>query len=142
MNMLKEIKTQITIKVTPDAIWAVLTNFKRYPEWNPFILHAEGNIQEGSRIKINIKPAGGKAMIFKPTVLKVTPNKELRWLGSLFIKGLFDGEHCFQLIDNNDGTTAFIHSERFTGIFSGLFDADKTKAGFELMNNKLKEVLE
>jgi len=140
--MLKEIKTQIVINASPSEVWSVLTDFKRYPDWNPFILHIEGDVKEGSRIKIRIQPSGSKAMTFKPRVLKMEPNQELRWFGSLICKGLFDGEHCFELIDNHNGTTTFIHSERFSGIFLGLFHTNNTKIGFELMNNKLKELVE
>ncbi|AGF59335.1 hypothetical protein B0P06_002330 [Clostridium saccharoperbutylacetonicum] len=83
-------------------------------------------------------------MIFKPTILKFTPNKELRWLGRLFIPGLFDGEHIFELISNNDGTTTLIQREKFHGILvpllkNSLYD---TKAGFDLMNKKIKEICE
>ena len=140
--MLKEIKTQITINASSDKVWSILTDFEKYPDWNPFILYVKGNVQEESRIEIKVKALNKKAMTFKPTVLKVTPNKELRWLGSLMVKGLFDGEHCFELNDNDNGTTTLIHSECFKGIFGGLFNTDDTKAGFELMNNKLKALVE
>ncbi|MCL2588218.1 MAG: SRPBCC domain-containing protein [Oscillospiraceae bacterium] len=140
--MLKEIKTQIVINASPNKVWSALTDFKRYPEWNPFILHVEGDVKEGSRIKIRVKPAESKIMTFKPTVLKMEPKKELRWLGSLVFKGLFDGEHSFELIDNDNGTTTFIHAERFSGIFVGRFNTSNTKIGFELMNDRLKELIE
>lgn len=140
--MLKEIKTQILINASPNKVWFALTNFEQYPDWNPFILYVKGDVKEGKRIKISVKPSGAKAMTFKPIVLKVEPAKELRWLGSLIFKGLFDGEHRFELIDNNDGTTTFIHSERFSGIFVKQFKTDNTKIGFELMNNRLKELAE
>ena len=39
-------------------------------------------------------------MTFKPNILVFEENKELRWLGKLFFKGLFDGEHKFEIIDN------------------------------------------
>jgi len=140
--MRKEISTQINIDATPQKVWKVLTDFEAYPSWNPFILAVKGNIAEKSRIEINVKPKDSKAMVFKPTVLKVSPNRELRWLGSLMVKGLFDGEHRFELQDNGDGTTTFIHSENFSGIFIRFFDTEKTKAGFEMMNQRLKELAE
>jgi len=59
--------------------------------------------------------------------------------------GLFDGEHKFELIDNNNGTTTFVQSEKFTGILVPLFrkmlDVN-TRNGFSLMNEKLKELAE
>jgi hypothetical protein len=88
---------------------------------------------------------GASGMTFKPTVLVYTEAKEFRWLGHLFIKGLFDGEHCFRLIDNKDGTTTFIQSEQFEGIlvplFSKMLDTN-TIEGFRQMNKKLKQEAE
>ena len=60
-------------------------------------------------------------------------------------KGLFDGEHKFELIDNGDGTTTFLHSEKFKGLLVGLFKnqlENNTKKGFELMNASLKNYIE
>ena len=56
-------------------------------------------------------------------------------------RGLFDGERYFELKDNNNRTTTFVHTERFTGTFTVMFNTDKTKYEFELMNNKLKNLV-
>ena len=66
-------------------------------------------------------------MIFKPIILTRINNKELSWQGKLLFKGLFDGKHKFELIDNGDGTTTFIQSEKFSGIFVWLFNPRNTK---------------
>lgn len=143
--MKKTIETQILIHATPEKVWSILTNFKAYPEWNPFIKSIEGEVKQGNIIKAKIHPPDGSAMIFKPKVLVFDKNKEFRWLGHLFFAGLFDGEHIFELIDNQDGTTTFKHSEQFGGILVSLFSKmlDKnTKNGFNLMNQKIKELAE
>jgi len=78
---------------------------------------------------------------FKPVVLTLNENTELKWLGHLWFKGLFDGEHKFKLTDNGNGTTNFEQSENFSGILVKLFSKslDKdTKNGFEQMNKELK----
>lgn len=33
--MAKEVKTEILIKAAPEKVWAILTNFENYPNWNP-----------------------------------------------------------------------------------------------------------
>lgn len=140
--MAKEIKTSISINATPEQVWKVLTDFKSYPKWNPFILSLEGNVAVGNKIKAKIAPPESKSMTFKPKVLEFAPNKKFVWLGHLLFKGIFDGQHQFELIDNGDGTTLFIQSERFSGILKGMLNLEKTKRGFESMNEKLKEVVE
>lgn len=140
-----EIKTQIIINATPNKVWTVLTDFKDYPNWNPFIKSITGEPKVGQQITVSIVSTEGKAMTFKPEVVVFNPNREFRWIGKLLFKGLFDGEHKFELIDNGNGTTIFNHSEKFKGIVVLLFKKqlkDNTKKGFELMNESLKKRVE
>lgn len=140
--MAKELKTQIRIEASPVQVWAVLTDFEKYPDWNPFIKSLTGKVAVGQTIEARLEPPGGSGMTFKPTVLAVEKNKELRWLGRLFFKGLFDGEHRFELTDNGDGSTTLRQSEQFSGILVPLFNniiEVNTRNGFEAMNRKLKE---
>ena len=134
--MTKQIKTSITISASKERIWQILTAFDKYPEWNSFIKSVSGDVKVGNQIQIKLQ-----GMTFKPFVLTLTENAELKWLGHLWFKGLFDGEHLFKLTDNGDGTTQFEQSEHFSGILVKLFSKslDKdTKNGFEQMNKELK----
>lgn len=138
--MALEIKTSIVINTTPDKVWKVLTDFEKYPDWNPFLKEVLGEVKEGNRIKI---VADG--MKFKPKILTYTENKELKWRGRLLLPGLFDGKHCFVLIDNGDGSTTLEHSEKFSGILVPFLKKKlrtETKANFEKMNQLLKERVE
>ena len=143
--MAKEIKTEIQINATPERVWAILTDFDAYPTWNPFIKSLTGEVKVGNTITARIEPPKAKGMTFKPKVLVFEANQEFRWLGHLLIPGLFDGEHKFQLIDNGNGTTTFIQSEKFKGILVPLFKKMldiNTVNGFNEMNQKLKEIVE
>lgn len=143
--MLKQIRTEILIKASPEMVWSALTDFSNYKTWNPFIKSIQGQVVVGQKITVILHPPEGSRMTFKPTVLALNRNKEFRWLGHLLFKGLFDGEHKFELIDNNDGATIFIQSETFKGIlvplFSKMLDINTTN-GFKLMNEKLKMMVE
>lgn len=135
--MTKEINTSIIINATTQQVWNVLTDFDSYPLWNPFVKSITGKVAVNNRVKIKLP-----GMQFKPVVLAFEANRELRWLGNLLVKGLFDGEHQFLLRDNGNGTTTFLHSEKFSGllvpIFSKKLDTE-TRQGFEQMNLALKE---
>lgn len=143
--MAKELITEIKIKANPAQVWAVLTDFSSYTKWNPFIKSLTGDVKVGKTITARLEPPKASGMTFKPKVLVFEANKKFVWLGHLFIKGLFDGEHSFELIDNLDGTTTFIQSEKFGGILVPLFNKmieTNTKEGFESMNKALKERIE
>lgn len=138
----KEIRTEIVIKSTPEKIWAVLTDTHNYPHWNPFIKAIKGEIKEGQKISVKIMPPKSKAFTFNPTIITMVENRKLSWLGKFLFSGFFDGEHSFELIDNGNGTVTFVQSEEFKGVFVWLFNPQKTKEGFNLMNQKLKELAE
>lgn len=143
--MAKELITEIKIKANPAKVWAVLTDFSSYPAWNPFIKSLTGDVKVGHTIIARLEPPKATGMTFKPKVLVLEANKKFVWLGHLLFKGLFDGEHSFELIDNLDGTTTFIQSEKFGGILVPLFNKmidTNTKEGFESMNKALKERIE
>lgn len=50
-------------------------------------------------------------MSFRPMLLKVANQQELRWLGRLGLPGLFDGQHYFQLTALSNGGTRFTQGE-------------------------------
>ena len=140
-----EITKEVVIKATAEIVWTILTDFKNYPSWNPFIKSVEGNIEVGSKPEVTIMQSAAKRTTFKPRVLTLVPARELSWLGRLLLPKIFDGEHKFELIENRNGTTTFRQSEKFSGILVPLFKKqleNNTAKGFEEMNKKLKELAE
>ena len=139
---MKQIHTDILIDASAARVWEVLSDFAAFPEWNPFLKAAKGDLMPGSKLEVRIKPEGGAGMTFKPTVLKAEPGKELRWLGRLVMRGVFDGEHHFIIESLGESQVRFIQGERFTGVLvpimalMGLFG--KTEQGFGDMNQALK----
>lgn len=142
---MKTIRTEIDIDASPHTVWTLLTDFGRYSDWNPFIPRAAGPIQEGATIEVQLEPPGGRGMTFRPTLQRVEPPRELRWLGHLFIPNLFDGEHIFELHPNGAGGTRFVQREKFGGWLVPLLWPlleDSTRRGFEAMNAALKREAE
>ncbi|QDH78341.1 SRPBCC domain-containing protein [Echinicola soli] len=135
-----KIATHIHISAKPQEVWKVLMDTKQYPQWNPFVQSLSGEVAEGKRIKVKLP-----GMTFTPTVLALKPNREFRWRGKLLIKGLFDGEHSFQLQAADNDCTLFLHSETFSGLLVPLFKKKlltTTNDGFEAMNRALKNRVE
>ena len=137
---MKTLRTEIHIEAPLEAVWDILTDFARYPDWNPLIPHAEGPIREGATITVRIEPPGGRGMTFRPTLRRVEPHRELRWLGHLWIPKLFDGEHIFEL-HPEDGGTRFVQRETFSGLLVPLLWGSMegpTHRGFQAMSRALK----
>ncbi len=141
---MRELRREIEIDAPPESVWAVLSDFAAYSEWNPFIRRIGGELREGARLEVRIEPPGARATTFKPTVRAVKTNRELRWLGRLLLPGVVDGEHSLRIEPLDGGRSRFVQSERFTGLLVGLVGGTlaKTEAGFEQMNTALKARVE
>jgi hypothetical protein len=135
-----EIRTHTEIDATATEVWAVLTDFDSYPDWNPFITSISGDRAVGGKLRVRIEPPGARAMQFTPTVLAANPSQELRWLGRFLMPGLVDGEHSFQIEALGDNRVRVTQQEQFRGILVPLMRSTlaKTRAGFEAMNAALK----
>ena len=73
-------------------------------------------------------------MTFHPVVLVAELERELRWLGRLFVPGLFDGEHRFLIEPLSEHRVRFVHSEVFSGLLLPLLWRSldtQTRQGFE-----------
>ena len=137
---MKELRTEIEIQATPDKVWQVLTSLDKYPEWNPFIHHAIGKAKIGEKVDITFK-SGAKEMTLHCTVVKVEPNKELRWKYHVALPILFSGEHSFIIEQIEGNKIRFIDREIFNGLLvsSQAKDIDtNSKQGFEAMDRALK----
>ena len=140
MWAMRELRRDIEIDAPPEGVWAVVTSFDAYPDWNPFIRRISGELREGAKLEVRIAPPDARATTFKPTVRAVEANRELRWLGRLLLPGIFDGEHSLRIEPLDGGRSRFVQSERFSWLLVGLVKGTltKTETGFEQMNVALK----
>ncbi len=137
---MKEIRTELLIEAPPGRVWAALTDVAQFPDWNPFIPRVQGRVRKGAQLEVRITPPAARAMTFRPTVIHLVPERELRWLGRLWVPRLFDGEHIFELHPEADGTR-FVQRERFSGLLVPLLwnqMEGPTRSGFITMNEALK----
>ncbi|MFC3493144.1 SRPBCC family protein [Glycomyces rhizosphaerae] len=134
------IETTVHVDARANEVWAVLTDFPAYGEWNPFITEISGLLAEDERLEASFLQPNGKTNRFRPRVLRVSPARQIRWLGKLGPGGLFDGEHYFVLEPQPDGSTVLTHGERFTGVLVPAMKSllADTEQGFASMNSALE----
>ena len=139
---MKELHSQIEIEAPAEHVWQLLTDFAAYPEWNPFIRRVNGRPEVDEQLVVRMRPSGTRGLTFRPTVMTVEPNRQLRWLGHLLVPGLFDGEHIFEIEELARDRVLFVQREVFKGLLVPLLarslDRD-TQRGFEEMNRALRE---
>ncbi len=132
----------VEIAAAAKRVWAILTDFSAYPQWNPFIVSIEGRLKSGAILTLQLALPGKPVMTFKPRLKIVSSPRELRWVSQVLAPGLFEGEHGFR-IEPLASDRCRLHSvEDFSGVFvpilvPGLQQA--SRAGFEAMKQAVKE---
>jgi uncharacterized protein YndB with AHSA1/START domain len=90
----KELRSEIEIDAPPERVWESLIDSPDIPQ--P-VRSAIGERRVGEQLKVHLKPRGGRGATFRIKLLRVEPGRELRWRGHLWVRGLFDGEHTFEI---------------------------------------------
>lgn len=139
------IETEIEIERSCEEVWRVFRSFDTYGEWNPFIQELGFEPGKSDRLNVLMHPPGGKPMWFKPQIKALEEGRRLVWLGHLLVPKVFDGEHYFELEPLGEDRCRFVQGERFTGVlvpFLRKMLDTQTRAGFDAMNQALKERVE
>jgi hypothetical protein len=137
---MKTVSATTQIDAPPMAVWAVLTELSRYPEWNPLFREASGEIAVGSRITLRaVQPANGRLMTVKAKIVAADPGAELRWASAL--PAIMSGEHSFVLTPLNGGTR-LAQTEIYGGLLAATVSIPRTETIFQAMNDALKQRVE
>ena len=54
---MKELHAEIEIQATAERVWQLLTDFERFPQWNPFIRQVKGQAKVGAKLEAHIQNA-------------------------------------------------------------------------------------
>ena len=137
---MKTVSATTQIDAPPMAVWAVLTDLSRYPEWNPLFREASGEVAVGERITLRaVQPSNGRLMTVKAKIVAADPGAELRWTSNL--TGIMSGEHSFVLTPL-DGGTRLAQTEIYGGLLAATVSIPRTETIFQAMNDALKQRVE
>ena len=137
---MRTIQTEIGVLAPASTTWSILIDTDAWAKWNPFA-RMTGRVAMGKRVSVALTPPGKSPMTLRPTIVKLEPGRELRWLGHLGIAGLFDGEHGFRVVPEDVGRCRFEQFETFRGLLVApimWMAGAATLQGFEAMNRALK----
>jgi len=111
------IAAEADIAAPPRVVWSVLTDLPRYAEWCSLLRHRGGRMGLGERLQLRLElPKNlGSSYDFVPTIVAFEVERELAWLGSTGIRGVFDGLHRFVLTPTGLGTH-LVNEETFSGL--------------------------
>jgi hypothetical protein len=142
------IESEIILPADAERSWQVLTDFAKYPEWNPYVPRAEADFTPGATISFTIVDGNfTEPLDLRAELGEIDPPEQFYWVGTLGIRGLHDTRHGFALQPLEGGKTRLRHFEEFRGILPFLLPGRDervatTRASFDKMNQALQSRLE
>lgn len=132
MSRLKTIRTEALIPASPARVWAVLTDFDAYADWNPLNIKARaiGPARQGGKLDTTfVNPGGKPGATIRQTVTLTTfePERALAWTG--WVPLLFKGRHHFTLTPEGEGTR-LLHGEDMEGLIARGFSDEQLLRDF------------
>lgn len=141
----QEIVTEIDIEAPTASIWKALTDFDRYPSWNPVVRRIAGPLRPGGVLSVLFRPKGSLPVFFRAMLTVVQPEVEFRWTGKMIATGLFSGDHYFRLHPLAANRTRLVQGEIFKGLLAAPMYRllhNYNRSGFLEMNAALKDHVE
>jgi hypothetical protein len=135
-------RTTFPIRASAGEVWAVLTDFARYAEWNPSLPSISGELRPGAVIALTLGMPGRPSPKVKAKLGDVVPGRRLTWHGNAGADWIFAGDREFLIEDQAGETVFFTHVEDVHGALFPLFRAFMGSAiqrSHDAFNAALKE---
>jgi hypothetical protein len=114
-------RTTFRVDAPRDVVWAVLSDFGRYPDWNPSVPAISGDLSVGSTVSLTLAMPGRPSPNVKAQLTEVVPARRLRWHGNVGADWLFAGDRDFVIEATEDGAVDITHVEDVRGAMFPLF---------------------
>jgi len=137
-----EIRTEIAINATPARVWDILTDFPRYPDWNPFVLEVKGTVRQNAMIRYRFEMPRGVRIWTAATVPGFERERELRFSAHVLTPTVFRGDHYFAIRPAGDNGVVFHHGEIVSGLLFPIVRLVLQNLGrpqFQALNGALKQ---
>lgn len=142
------ISHELEIDASSRQVWNVLIAIDDYPSWNAYIPKMTGELNEGSVITMTlVEPPHYRSREYHATVLKVIPDQQVVWSGSLLGMGIF--EHHVEVLGVGEDRAKLIQYEDFKGLLCWLVrisapgmmasSTASVEASFRSMNEALRQ---
>jgi hypothetical protein len=113
-------RREIQIGASPEVVWDVLTDFERWPQWNPDVksMSFQGAVAPGSEFRWKAGPG-----TIVSTLEQVDPPSYVRWRGrTMSIKAMHEWR-----LGSHEGGTHVETEESFSGLLARLFNGQLQK---------------
>jgi len=112
---------EVVIAASPSTIWNVLIDLPSYGAWNPWLIHAEGDMVPGGAVTVEVI-LNGNAQKAEHTVITVEPYTRFCWKDAGWTAWLAPAQRCRTFEPRPDGTVKFVNELMIDGVLAKLVD--------------------
>ncbi len=131
----------VLIHTSARQVWNVLTDFKNYPNWNPFTYQVETELKPGKAVKMHVNlPRRGKKLQIE-YVREIRPPHLLSWGMTMGAEILLVALRTQTITPIDESTCRYQTQDTFTGYLTPLVRlimASSIRDGFNQMAYALK----
>lgn len=112
---IRTIATEIDIARDIERVWAVLTDYADYVNWNPYLVRIEGEARAGTTIVVHALGDGAAAPVLQRIEVVGVAPYAMRWRAGAADRSELAFDHWFELEPAGPHDTVFKHYEHFSG---------------------------
>lgn len=134
------IRVERVIDAAPDAVFRVLADFDRYPEWNAFTERVITDRIVGGSVELHVNLPGDKRRIMHETFTGYREGQRMSWGLKWGFGVLLDCDRVQEVEALPDGRTRYVTYENFKGLLGPLvvlLYGEPVRRGFELCADSL-----
>jgi hypothetical protein len=134
------IEHRIGVQAPAEAIWAVVSDFGRWSEWNPLYPRAEGALRIGATLTLDLALPGRPVQTIRPVILDWIPNEQIHWRLTA-LAGLVKTTRFIEIEKLTETGCIFANGEVFDGSLGPMVVRQlqgPIRAGFRAMGEAVK----
>jgi len=143
------IHSEADIDAPREGVWSILTDFSRYPEWNPFTVSVRSTLAMGAPVELRVRMMGGLFGRWPggwyqsqtEFVRVFEPGRKVAWGDDRMMGGLVTAVRTQWLEDLPGGRTRYVNEDAIGGPLEGLvirFFGSSMQVGFDRVAEALK----
>jgi hypothetical protein len=140
----RAVAASVDITAPAAEVWAVLVDFPRYPEWNPFTPEVDGELAAGAPVRLLVNMPGRRQRQRVERINRVENGRALCWGMHMGHRALLCANR-WQVLEPAASGTRYTTVDRFSGLLVPLVMAlygGPMQLGFQQMAEALKARVE
>ena len=121
------IEHRLGVSAPASAVWDVLKDIERWPEWTDLYPQVEGALRIGGLISVTEQIPGGAPQALRPTIIDWVPDSQILWKAASS-RGLIKRTRYFEIEGLTDTGCIFSNGEIYTGLMTRYVSRPRRRA--------------